>query len=62
MKLIRKLSLEEFKTLANIKESFKAFVSKSLTKKGKATHQMNVIDVPGVNTVDEVIYNKKDKL
>ena len=62
MKLTRKISLEEFKTLANIKEKFKSFVSRSLDKKGKATHHMNIIDVPGVSTVEDVIYKKKDKL
>ena len=62
MKLIRKLSLEEFKTLDNIKEQFKAFVAGKLSKQGKPTHHMNVIDVPGVSSVDDVIYKKKDKL
>ena len=50
------------KTLDNIKESFKAFVSKSLSKQGKPTHHMNIIDVPGVSSLEETIYKVKDKL
>ena len=62
MEIKRVLSLDEFKTLANIKEKFKAFVAKSLKKQGKSTHPMNVVDVPGVQTAEEVIYKTKDNL
>lgn len=62
MKITRQISLEEFKTLDNIKVKFKEFVAKSLSKNGKPTHPTNVVDVPGINTVDQVIYKKKTSL
>ena len=62
MELKRELSLSEFKTLASIKEKFKDFVAKSLSKKGKSTHPMHIVEVPGVQTAEEVIYKTKDKL
>ena len=62
MKLTRTLSLKEFETLNTIKEKFKSFVAKSLHKKGKSTHPMNIVNVPGTQTVDEVIFKTKDKL
>ena len=62
MELKRVLSLDEFKTLATIKERFKNFVAAGLKKQGKSTHPMNVVDVPGVQTAEEVIYKTKDKL
>ena len=62
MELKRELSLKEFETLAKIKERFKNFVALSLHKKGKNTHPMNIVDVPGVQTAEEVIFKTKDKL
>ena len=62
MRITRKLSLEEFATLESIKTKFKEFVAGSLSKQGKPTHPSNVVDVPGINTVDQVIYKKKTSL
>ena len=62
MELKRVLSLDEFKTLATIKERFKNFVDVWLNIQGISTHPMNVVDVPGVQTAEEVIYKTKDKL
>ena len=62
MEIKRVLSLYEFKTLATIKDRFKVFVANSLKKQGKSTHPMNVVEVPGVQTAEEIIYKTKDKL
>ena len=62
MKLTRKLSLNEFSTLEQIKRSIKRFVAKDLAKKGKPVDITQQIGVNTTQSLESVLFKTKTKL